>query len=730
MNQYRISEKNIIKMLGPTVSDVAMLYSPTPMKRRSGKKSKSPRRLPKEVEGGEILPDHDCDDCSKTSKLGSTVGTVATATMGDSDSDSDCDARSFFSDTFSAISELPDPEGSLSPHRSDAESSPKKDKKKKKKKKGKPLKSPKTPKSSKKKKKKKKEKTPKSEKSKKKSVKKKKSEKSKKSSKDKKSKALTEDMFGESDDDSFLGDSFHGTRRVEPRMQQQEEESEDFPGGPPLWGETDEEKSHADEWVEDKSWNGWEGTDDKSEYVEETICDDLSHDGFSYYTIHSSEEMEMDLDMGFPDNEDIEDDDITELSEKSEVVDTKTASEKKRVTFNDCETVHDTLHIADFTKKEIKRSWYQQKDYEETIEGVKEVANNSETPRDTQTRLRRQRSLSSKTAETRGLEAWTPSGVQRFRYVKEAAFRAVWDEQQKHYSSGSYEDDESDISTVIENQEKLREAYERISQKSILEAQQRAKKDEEIAAKILPRSNKRGGHRGNWAKSMGSSSRSLLGSDHGLSDNPAFPPSCLRKEEDPTSPGLSFESGDSGRRQIWFGDSSPRCLVRGKSDCSISKADGGLFRAKSDRSERSIFKKPERGVFRQVSDRSLPSVFHKSKTPERGLFRQMSDRGAFKEQPERGLFRQISDRSLFKKNSSSGGLGSFLNKESSEHKRSIFSKNSDSRSVFSKNSGFGSIKEEPDPSKRKPKRRSSDLGLRRFNKENRGLSRSKSLRGM
>ena len=45
---------------------------------------------------------------------------------------------------------------------------------------------------------------------------------------------------------SFQGESFSGTHRVEPRIQRQEGTSEDFPGGPPLWGDSDEEESHAE----------------------------------------------------------------------------------------------------------------------------------------------------------------------------------------------------------------------------------------------------------------------------------------------------------------------------------------------------------------------------------------------------------------------------------------------------------------------------------------------------
>ena len=364
-------------------------------------------------------------------------------------------------------------------------------------------------------------------------------------------------------------------------------------------------------------------------------------------------------------------------------------SKKKRVSFNECETVHDTLHICDFTKKEIQRTWFQQKDYEATVQGVKEAACSCETPRDTQTKRRKQRSLLSKTAETRGLEAWTPSGVQRFRYVKEAAFRAVWDEQQKQsdrVESQKFNDDdnEDDDSSVIVNTENLRQAYQRVSTKSLKEAQLRAKRDEEIATKLQPRSSKRGGgRRGSWDKAIGSSSRGLLdgNSSHSVSDNP-IPvnslPSCLRKQIDSIpieskSDLCSYTS--NGRRKVWFGESA-RGLARKKSDRGLSsqKPDRGTIKPSSDRSLSK--KKPERGLFEKLSNRKENS--------DRGTIKPSSDRSILKKKPERGLFKKLSNRNLF------------------------------SRSLSMQKSEFDSIAEESDPSMVKiPARRSSDLGLGR-----------------
>jgi len=721
------------------MAGTSMLYSPTPMKRRSSKKIKTPKRhnssknKDSSTKGGlkqEMLSSinaidnegKDLDDSKRSaqdslsSKLqGSTVSTVA---MYDSDCDSDCN-RSFFSDAISTISELPKlpklPErlGTESPRSISSKKNKRNPTKKKKKKKDKSSSTPDTPKTKKKKKSKSSSSTDTPKKTKKSS--KKKRDKPAKSpaqpAKDQITKLASLSHLqavheASSDDDSFLGEAFRGTQRVVPQIQQLEEEQElepqELPYGPPLWGDTDDEKSFEDAWEEDKSWNGWDNeNDDRSEYIEETICDE-SHDGFSYYTIQSNDELHDDLGMGLFD-EDIEDDDYTIESNDNLDMDFLVAtdkqhgsSKKKSVRFDERETVHETLHICDFTKKEIRRTWFQQKDYEATIQVVKEVAGSCETPQDTQTRWRKQRSSLSKTAETRGLEAWTPSGVQRFRYVKEAAFRAVWDEQQKQLDrvealDNTIDDDknEDDDNSVIADTENISQAYQRVSTKSLKEAQKRAKRDEEIATKLQPRSSKRGsGRRGSWEMAMGSSSRGLLdgNSSHHLSDNliPVnSPPSCLRKQID-SSPGSEHGTGTGKRNsKLWFGESA-RGLARKRSDRGISKQDRGTIKPPSDHA---LFKKmPERGLFKQLSDRNLfkekpergiirqSSERFISNKPKRGLFRQMSDRGLFKVKPDQGdLSKQSSDRSLFKKS-----------KKSKTPERGLFKQISD-RSLFSRN---------------------------------------------
>ena len=685
----------------------SILYSPTPRKRRVGGKTRKSQRKSSEnddVDGATAkIRDDSCQD-SLSSKLGSTVN------MEESESDSDtsfCEAIS----TISAITEAPthlemeSPKPDVDTERDEpSDDSPKKREKAKKKKKKKKGKEKEKEKSFKKKKKKKKdnEKSPKTKKKRSKSGKSPKTksprvklDQSERSTavgtKDQNTKASSTHLRdSDSDEDSWGGTgSFHGTHRVVPLIRQQDEE--DVPGGPPLWGDTDDEKSFGDIWEEDQSWNGWDETDVQSEYIEETICDDVSNDGFSYYTINSNEDLgfpEEEGQFGFEDDVEDEEYDDASVSEESPATPVSRAlsPDSRRVTFNDCDEVHNTLHICDFTNKEIRRSWYQQKDYEETIQGVKEVASSSETPRDTQTRRRSRRSLLSKAAETRGLEAWTPSGVQRFRYVKEAAFRAVWDEQQKQLERSDFDDDDV---TIDENSETLRQCYQRVSTKSQLEAEERAKKDEEIAAKLLPKRKKGLGRRGSWEKSLGSSKRSLLENhlSQDLSDNPASPrslSSCLRKPEGPIEDEEKMSKSDHGSLRGLFGEPL-RGLTRQRSDRSLTSvmSEGkGLFKQASDRH---LFrgKRPERGLSRQSSDRSLPVAFNKKPS-------------SFHKKPERGLFKQISDRSLFSKKKA----GRDLMSSTSDHDQN--------RSLLVQKLEFDSIREETERDL-KPRRRFSDL---------------------
>jgi len=640
-----------------------MLYSPTPMKRRTTSEHKCTRRSSDTMSGAMATDVREAmknnsqspkfsmnkkafDDCSKHSKrstqdsLSSKMG--STVPMEDSESDSE---ESFFADD---VSQSPKPVGSESPKEPNGSTTKKRDKSKTKKKKDK---------SDKKKKKKDKSDKPKKkrEKSEKSKKKRDKSQKSAvKSPKDGNSKepslfdALNEQnaiaATSESDQESgFSGEAFQGSHYVVPQIQQQEQ-AQELPYGPPLWGDTEEENSFGDVWEEDQSCNGWDwerADDEKSEYAEESLCDDASQDGFSYYTVQSND------DLGFPEADDI-DDDATGWNEIP--VSTKPTKSPKSVFFNDCETIHDTLHICDFTEKEITRCWYQQNDYEETIQGVREVASSSETPRDTQTRLRRQRSLSSKSAETRGLEAWTPSGVQRFRYVKEAAFRAVWDEQQKQIDRLDEEYGDENSVDNADNIEKLRQAYHRVSIKSQREAHERAKSDADIAEKLRPRKSMQRGRKGDlsrFKKSMGTSGRMLLDNNgnNDLSDSPAAPASCLRNTIDTIDEAPS-PSTDEANKRAWLGD-SPRGVAR-----------IGLFKQSSDRS---LFKqKSGRSLFKQSSALGL----FKRKS-ERGLFKQSSDRGLFKKKSDRGLFKQPSDLSLFKKHSEFDAISEELDEEQS-----------------------------------------------------------------
>jgi len=707
-------------MLGPasTRSDSALFYSPTPMKRRSAKNrtTKEPTRRSSQTLNGAVAnnirgaldPDvikefsQDLDDSSKRSNQDSLSPTLAsTVAMEDSDSDSE---RSFFdNDIADSPKQLEDESQKKSKKKKKKldKSGKSKSKKKKREKSDsskKNLDKSETP------KKKNLDKSDKSTKSKKKSGKsKKKREKSEKStiqsaidsaSKEcdlfKTLQVSSKELNESESESSFLGDAFDESDYIVPLSEKQEQ---DISFRPPLWAESDDEKSFGGTWEEDQTWNGWDEDreENKSQYIEETVCDD-DHDGFSYYSIQSNDNL------NFPEV----DENIADWNEEAQ-----NAKANRRVRFDDSDTIHNMLHICDFTKKEIRGTWYQQKDYEETIQGVRQAASSSETPRDTQTRMRRKRSTLSKSADTRGLEAWTPSGVQRFRYVKEAAFRAVWDEQQKQLDDGNEDDNNGGFTDSIEN---VRNAYLRVSINSQKEAQQRAKRDEEIAAKLQPRRRslqRSGSLRGGW----GSSARNLMDglsktdaslptiSPTSVSDLPVALPSCLRKRESVCE--------TESNKEAWFGEPA-RGVARGQSEQILSrgKLDRGLSRQTSDRN---LFKqRPERGLFKQASDRGL----FKQK-PDRGLFKQKSDRNIFQPKTERPLFRQTSNRGLFKQRI----------KEESASNRNLFKKKIIEESERSISQG----KQKPD---RGLSRQISKRGLSFRQKLDRGLARNSSERGI
>ena len=101
---------------------------------------------------------------------------------------------------------------------------------------------------------------------------------------------------------------------------------------------------------------------------------------------------------------------------------------KKCVHFSPQCIVFPTLHIKDYSEKEIKETWYSTEERSEILDDVREtlsimVANGRELP-------------SNPWFCTRGLEARTPEGAGRKRKNKRDALDAVLDEQEYQWNRG------------------------------------------------------------------------------------------------------------------------------------------------------------------------------------------------------------------------------------------------------------------------------------------------------
>ena len=171
-----------------------------------------------------------------------------------------------------------------------------------------------------------------------------------------------------------------------------------------------------------------------------------------------------------------------------------------RVKFEEYDEVQNTIHIEDFTDKEINKYWYHRDDYDGMIQEAQVVVGKEEQRRLKQEQEQNEQSskggdqqqdqgasaATGKTGivfnfnrrqsltefETRGLEAWSTLGKQQVRKLKEAAIDAVWDEQQR----------QSDIG--VKDVEKIKEAYQSISVDAQRDATERGLSDQVIAERI------------------------------------------------------------------------------------------------------------------------------------------------------------------------------------------------------------------------------------------------------
>jgi hypothetical protein len=192
-------------------------------------------------------------------------------------------------------------------------------------------------------------------------------------------------------------------------------------------------------------------------YVEEVVTDDDDEDGVGFAT--SSEDYEY-----------IEEIILDEINEQ-------TNGDNGRITkvrFDEFDEVQNTIHLTDFTDKEISKYWYHRDDYDGMIQEARIVVEKEERVRQNGLEQLQPGIISQSLTEfeTRGLEAWSTEGKRHVREVKEAAIEAVWDEQQRQWDVG------------IIDLDQMKDAYQKVSLECQRIANERGVSDQIIVERI------------------------------------------------------------------------------------------------------------------------------------------------------------------------------------------------------------------------------------------------------
>lgn len=143
---------------------------------------------------------------------------------------------------------------------------------------------------------------------------------------------------------------------------------------------------------------------------------------------------------------------------------------KITIRFDEFDEMQTILHINDYTKHEISRSWYKRDDYDKMVALARKTAEKVEER--TRELGRKIDKKHSKKIEYRGLEAWTSMGAAKVKILKESAVEAVWNEQSRQWDLGT-----NDI-------ERIRELYQIVSKGAQQIANDRGFSDELIAKRI------------------------------------------------------------------------------------------------------------------------------------------------------------------------------------------------------------------------------------------------------
>jgi hypothetical protein len=171
------------------------------------------------------------------------------------------------------------------------------------------------------------------------------------------------------------------------------------------------------------------------------------------------------------------------------------------------------IHINDYTKHEISRSWYKRDDYDKMVDLARKTASKAvQREKELQNELenmlltnnnnnnkgkgkgdhdddlddddhnekensnnnkRSTKQSRKKPIEYRGLEAWTPDGSAKVRMLKESAIELVWNEQSRQWEEGTFDD-------VL-----IRNVYITVSEMAVLISYNRGINDADLVQKLI-----------------------------------------------------------------------------------------------------------------------------------------------------------------------------------------------------------------------------------------------------
>lgn len=183
------------------------------------------------------------------------------------------------------------------------------------------------------------------------------------------------------------------------------------------------------------------------------------------------------------------------------------------IRFDEYDELQTCLHINDYTRGEITRSWYKRDDYDKMVDLARKTASkavkrekelreeveamlrvsvspprsgrkNGEAPnpandgnlsgdnKSVDSGVRSADGKKKKPIEYRGLEAWTPEGSAKCRSLKENAIELVWNEQSRQWEDGTFDPDA------------ISEVYIPVSRTALAAARERAIADEKMVRKL------------------------------------------------------------------------------------------------------------------------------------------------------------------------------------------------------------------------------------------------------